>query len=499
MLGKKENPSKLFTTVSLEALVPEDNIYRRLDAILDLRYLYSECGKFYGKTGNPSIDPVVFFKIILYGYYENIISDRELIRALSDSLGGRLFIGYDLDEKLPNHSSISRTRKLLGEELFEKLFTQVVEKCVKSGLVSGTHQSIDSTLVKANASLDSLARKEAKLEIKTYIEMSKEQNETEEKSLQSSDEKRTEEGRKKKSSKNRNEIYRSTTDPESRVASKPGTKTEMYYKTQISVDSQKNVITEVNTYTADETDIETLIETVDRTTKRLETMGEKVISVGADNGYVSGENLSELEKRGIASYMPLRRPADRNGLYDLSAFKYDEENDCLTCPNGNKLTYRRLDSKKKSKIYSGRTKECSQCPLRSKCTTSTAPRHVKMSIYWKEYERLENRMKTQAGRRAMRIRKTGPEPVFGHGKEHHGLRKYMTKGLDKAKKNSYIIASVLNLKKLIKYSRRLKTGMVIPVINKIKSSNYAIGSISFDIISVKAIELKYQVGMSFNN
>jgi transposase len=95
----------------------------------------------------------------LFGYFENIISDRELIRRANDSLAARYFIGYDLDEQLPWHSTISRTRALISKETFEKIFNRILELCYKSGLIEGKHQSIDSTLVKANASLESLKEK----------------------------------------------------------------------------------------------------------------------------------------------------------------------------------------------------------------------------------------------------------------------------------------------------------------------------------------------------
>ena len=90
--------------LALDDLVTVDNLYRQIDKFLDLRFVYKECEKLYGKTGKPSIDPAVFFKLELFGYFENIISDRELIRKANDSLAARYFIGYDIDEKLPWHA-----------------------------------------------------------------------------------------------------------------------------------------------------------------------------------------------------------------------------------------------------------------------------------------------------------------------------------------------------------------------------------------------------------
>ena len=142
-----------------------------------MRFVYKECEKLYGKTGKPSIDPVVFFKLELFGYFENIISDREQIRRANDSLAARYFIGYDLDEQLHWYSTISRTR---AQETYEKIFNRIWELCYKLGLIEDKHQSIDLTLVKANASLDILEIRQPKLTIEEYIKKRYEENEIQE-------------------------------------------------------------------------------------------------------------------------------------------------------------------------------------------------------------------------------------------------------------------------------------------------------------------------------
>ncbi len=106
------------------------------------------------------LDPVVFFKILLVGYLNNINSDRQLIAFCSDSLSIRLFLGYDVHEPLPWHSTISRTRSLYGEEVFLSLFKEVLKMCVSKGMVRGKRQAVDSVFIKANASMDSLVEKE---------------------------------------------------------------------------------------------------------------------------------------------------------------------------------------------------------------------------------------------------------------------------------------------------------------------------------------------------
>lgn len=159
MQGKKHYQEKLFSSFQLSSRVPETNFYRRLREVLDLCILYKLTKTYYGDCGQKSIDPVVFFKLCLVGYFENLISDRKLIEHCSMRMDILLFLGYDIDEELPWHSTLSRTRQLLPDTIFEQLFAQVVGMCVEKGMVSGHTQCIDSAPVKANASMDSLELK----------------------------------------------------------------------------------------------------------------------------------------------------------------------------------------------------------------------------------------------------------------------------------------------------------------------------------------------------
>ena len=160
MQGKKHYTEKLFTTFQLSSYVPPDNFYRRLKEQLDLSWLYNATKKYYGREGQQSIDPVVFFKLLLIGYLENLNSDRKIIEHSKMRLDLLFFLGYDLDEELPWHSTISRTRQLYGEEVFKELFSQVLRLCVSKNMLSGRRQAIDSAFIKANASMDSLVEKQ---------------------------------------------------------------------------------------------------------------------------------------------------------------------------------------------------------------------------------------------------------------------------------------------------------------------------------------------------
>src|SRR3954451_17914286 len=142
--------------LSLEHLVPEDNFYRRLGAQLDLSFVREMVAPLYAKGGRPSVDPVVFFKLQLVMFFEDLRSERQLMRVASDRLSLRWYLGYDLFEPLPEHSSLTRIRERFGLEVFRRFFEAIVAQCIAAELVWGQELYIDATKVAANADLDSL-------------------------------------------------------------------------------------------------------------------------------------------------------------------------------------------------------------------------------------------------------------------------------------------------------------------------------------------------------
>jgi len=170
MQGKKDYQEKLFAQFQLSERIPTHNFYRRLKEVLGLEFLYPMTRAYYGESGQKSIDPIVFFKLCLVGYLENIISDRHLIQHSSMRLDILCFLGYDIDEELPWHSTISRTRQLYPESVFEQVFTRVLGMCVEKGMLSGHTQAIDSAPVRANASMDSLELKIPKEDLESHLQ-----------------------------------------------------------------------------------------------------------------------------------------------------------------------------------------------------------------------------------------------------------------------------------------------------------------------------------------
>src|SRR5215217_7758089 len=156
MLGHKVREFRLLTGICLEDLVPEDNFYRQVEQSLDLSFVHDLADKFYSSMGRPSVDPVVFFKLQLIAFFEGLRSERKLMEMVNLNLAHRWFIGYDLDEPVPDHSSLSKIRERFGLEVFQLFFERIVELCIEAGLVWGEELYFDSTMVQANANINNM-------------------------------------------------------------------------------------------------------------------------------------------------------------------------------------------------------------------------------------------------------------------------------------------------------------------------------------------------------
>src|SRR4028118_1556862 len=145
MVGVRQRVFHPLVNVTLDALVPPDHFYRHLERTLDLSFVRELVREAYAESGRPSIDPVVFFKLHLILFFEGLRSERQLMQVVADRLSLRWYLGYALDEPLPDHSSLTRIRNRYGLDAFRRFFEQVVEQCIAGGLVWGKEMDIDST------------------------------------------------------------------------------------------------------------------------------------------------------------------------------------------------------------------------------------------------------------------------------------------------------------------------------------------------------------------
>jgi transposase len=156
MIGIKDREFKIHPKISLDDLVPEDNFYRQLETCINLEFIRDLVQDLYSNLGRPSIDSVVFFKLQLIAFFEGIRSERLLMEMVNLNLAHRWYIGYGLDELVPDHSSLSKIKDRYGLGVFQLFFEHIVEQCIEANLVWGAELYFDSTKVQANASINGM-------------------------------------------------------------------------------------------------------------------------------------------------------------------------------------------------------------------------------------------------------------------------------------------------------------------------------------------------------
>lgn len=500
MQGKKTYAEQLFTGFQLSDHVPEDNFYRRLKEVLELRFMRKLTAPYYGSCGQKSIDPEVFMKIMLVGYLENILSDRKLMSHCAMRMDILFFLGYNIDEPLPWHSTLSRTRALLPDSVFTEAFEQVLRMCMDKGMVSGHTQSIDSAPVKANASMDSIELKVPADELDEHLRkiraMSaadrvdkedkddktppaprrKAQNNkaTQEQQTITADERTLKEiksrnlkwsttqterpGAKHKNSKyTSNKTHYSPVDPDARISVKPGKARKLNYAAQMAVDTEHHVITHIQADYADKKDSQSLQVFTLELKKRLNTNGFLWRNLLADTGYSSGENYAFLEEQGIESYIP------PHGTYKggPEGFTHYKDGDYWLCTQGEKVTFRKVFFENKGnrkKLYLTKPSQCKGCPIKSACIGKSPEKRITITAYNEEYKRAIARVNSKRGRAFKVKRSSTVEPVFGTLTEFMAMRKVNTRGISNANKGMLMAAMAYNLKKYLKFTqKRVKT------------------------------------------
>ena len=471
MQGKKKFKPKLFQNFRLDEFVPDTNIYKILRSNLDFDFIYKSTKSVYSHTGRPGLDPVVFFKMILAGYLENCPTDRGLERLFQMRLDLRYFIDHDIDEPIPDHSTICKTRKRIPQEIFSEVFEHILSLCVQQGMVGGSTQSIDSAYIDANASLDNMDK--IKLEDRDPDIFLREVFDQDLPSSYSIKDKvdrvkkiqkdllvhkryrekkyREQEGNSNRKNKGRsfsNATHVSKSDPDARIAVKPGKPRMLCYTSTMSVDTHQSVITNIAAEYASQKDSKLLIRNVIRTDNALRSNGLKMEQVLADTGFSSGENYQMLEQMGLEAFIPL------HGTYvrDRGAFKYDGRRNAFICTQGQVLkpTYIRSGEGRKTIVYRSKKKICDKCPIRSFCVSRRGIKEISSTPYKREYERMRKRLKSKEGKLTYYLRMQTVEPVFGSLQQYYGLRRIYVRGKNSAYKVMLMVASAFNLKKWVK-------------------------------------------------
>jgi len=461
-------------TVSLEDLVPADHFYRHLEATLDLGFVRDWTRQLYAERGRPSIDPVVFFKLQLVMFFEGIRSERKLIETASLNLAHRWYLGYALDEELPDHSSLTRIRQRLGIAIFERFFEKVVDLCQDAGLVWGRELYFDATRVRADADTDSLVPRfyaDAQAHVADIFsdtaDPPDEPQTTPEDGLlhfpanpadtddaevaplpdrwNLLEERRLDPHRPSHRGYRRtSDFWVSTTDPDATPMWTAG-KARLGYHDHYVVDGGKRRIILAALITpADVMENQPMLDLLWRVRFRRKLRPRQATG---DTTYGTVENIVALEDAGIHAYVPLPDMNHRRPFYGQDDFRYDPARDEYRCPAGHALARERVKHTEGVVVYRADAVTCNSCPLKAECTESRRGRIVHRSLYADYLEKVRGYHTTEVYKKAMRKRQVWVEPLFAEAKVWHGLRRFRLRGLANVNIEGLLIAAGQNLKR----------------------------------------------------
>jgi transposase len=450
MMGERDPQKQLWSyQVNLDKRVRSDHPLRRIKETLELDFVRQEVVQFYGIKGNISEDPVVILKMMLLLFLDNVRSERELIRIIPERLDYMWFLGYGLDDIIPNHSVLSKARKRWGKEVFVALFSRIVAQCVRAGLVDGTKIHADSSLVDANASLnsvrelDSATLNEIQRACRQQIDKLDEAGAEKERSGEDQNSDIGGPGPRTEI----NQKYQSQTDPEAALVRRRGFKTRPRYKNHRVVDDAHGVITAIQTTTGRINESHELMELIDQHQSNTAIAPQTVV-----DGTI--ENYVVCQKRKLRTHMAdllgsSSGSGRRDGIYPESMFRYQPESDTFLCPAGQVMKPRRLHSVRLSWEYVTKRGVCLKCHLRNFWTRSRTGRTMRRHQDQKLLDRARRQANTKQAKLDRMRRQHLIEHSFADASNLHGFKRARWRGLIKQSIQDLLIGTVQNLRKLI--------------------------------------------------
>ena len=432
MIGNQKRwQEDLFVAGPLSSIIPDDHILKLVDKVLDLSWLREEVKDLYcSDNGRPGIDPEAAVRLMLAGFFQGIVHDRKLMREAQVNIAIRWFAGYRLDEKLPDHSSLTKIRQRWGDERFKKIFQRTVQSCIEAGLVNGETVHIDATLIRADVSWESLSTEHAEAVI--------EQNDHDCDKPKGPGRPRT---------KHRKPKKRSKTDPDATLTTSCNMfRMEPCYKQHAAVDDLCGVIVDVDVTTGEQSEGSQLAEQIERIENNT---GNKLNTLSADSAYAHGKNFELLEVKDIDGVIPPQNENSKPRRLPLRRFKYDAQNKIVKCPAGKILTKRTQNEK--GWLYRARSKDCRNCRLRENCISEDASsRSVLISYGYEALLRARRRHRRPDDKfvETYKRHRWRTEGMHGEAKTQHGLRRAVRRGLSNVAIQAYLTAAVINLKRL---------------------------------------------------
>jgi len=443
MMGEQKRELKLFSyAINLEKRVRSDHPLRRVAAVLDFSFVRPEVAHCYGSKGNVSVDPEVILKLMFLLFFDDVASERELMKIVAERLDYLWFLGYGLEDQIPDHSVLSKARARWGKEVFERLFVRTISQCLTAGLIDGRKLHLDSSLIQAHAAKESVINGPPEL-----IAALK-------RAYQVTESKLTEAPAVGSYYKPVNDGLLSTTDPDAAMVRRGrGDSSQPRYHHHRAIDDQKGVITAVETTTGSVTENHKLIDLVEQHAAHT---GTKVEVAVADQKYGTQENYVACAERGIRSHMGDFSQGQTNnhrcrGIFPDRAFSYEAASNTYRCPAGETLYPRRLHPVRRTMEYAAGKGVCARCSLRSQCTRANLGRTVKRHEKQALLDVARGQAHSAAAARDRRRRRHLMEGSFADATNNHHFKHARWRRLWRQQIQDYLIAACQNIRILLRH------------------------------------------------
>lgn len=420
-----------------------DHPLRRVAAAIDFKFVRDEVAQCYGSKGHVSVDPEVILKMMFLLFFDDVPSERELMKIIAERLDYLWFLGYGLEDEIPDHSVLSKARARWGKEVFERLFVHTIEQCVEAGLVDGRKLHVDSSLIEADAARESVIKGAPEL-----IAVLK-------RAYQATESKLGEGVTTPESYEAVNDRMMSQTDPDAAMVSRGRHDSRPRYHHHRAIDDQRGVITAVETTPGSVTENRKLLDLIDQHKKNTTRSPETVVG---DHKYGTQDNLVACQERGLTTHLgDASKGQDHHkaqGIFPESAFVYDAESDTYRCPAGEILKPRRLHSVRHTMEYKAPARVCAGCALRPQCTRAKLGR----TLHRHEKQELLDVARVQAhsarARRDRRRRQQLMEQSFADAANNHHFKRARWRRLWRQQIQDYLIAAIQNIRILLAHGKK---------------------------------------------
>lgn len=386
MMTKNQiNEREQLEMLTIDQLVPQDHLVRKLEAAIDFSFIYPLIENLYSAKGRPSIDPVVLFKMTFIQYVFGIRSMRQTIKEIETNMAYRWFLGFGFHTEVPHFSTFGKNyvRRFQDTDIFEQIFYRILKEIMHQGLLRADHLFIDSTHVKASANKRKYDKKVVRKETRAYGS------------------------------------FHAATDEKGFVLGA--------------------IVTPGNVH--DSHVLQPLVERV------IENV-QKPLAVAADAAYKTPAITNFLLENQMLPVLPYTRPKTKDGFFRKHEYIYDEHYNCYLCPQGQILKYT-TTTKEGYRQYKSNPLICAKCPSLSQCTESKLHQKLIQRHIWESYvEEAEHLRHSYDIKQIYAKRKETIERVFADAKEKHGMRWTTLRGLKKLSMQAMLTFAAMNLKKL---------------------------------------------------